>query len=131
MAGARCRGGENTGKGNYGNFSTGERVSMDTDGLLPGDAATVSYTEIRALILAAGPLLGLIYAAFLPFFGIAMMMKLAFAKHFGRSVEALYRVATFNWSPTEAYLAGRRHTKKTSGEDGPLKEKKMSGKDKE
>ena len=63
------------------------------------------------VILAAAPVLGLIYAVFLPFIGIAILLRVAVAKMFGGTAEGLSRVATFNWSPSAAYLAGRRHRK--------------------
>ena len=131
MIRVRHRGGEEVGKGNYWNFSTGERVSLDKEGVLPGNAGTIYYKANPALILVAGPILGLIYAAFLPFIGIAMVMRLAFSKLFSERGEGLSSVATFNWRPTEAYLAGRRHTKKGAREDRPPKEEKGTGNDKE
>ena len=80
--------------------------------------------QTSALILAAGPLIGLTSAAFLPFIGIAMVIKLSFAKLFGRFADRLSRMATFNGRPPEAYLAGRRHTKKRPGNtDLPKKRK--------
>lgn len=102
------RGGETVTKGNYWNLSTGERISMDNSGVLPGDRTATYYKANPIVILAAGPFLGLIYAVFLPFIGIAIIARLVFTKLFGRPLEGLSRVATFNWSPSEAYLAGRR-----------------------
>jgi len=131
MIRVRHRGGEEVGKGNYWNFSTGERVSLDKEGVLPGNAGTIYYKANPALILVAGPVLGLIYAAFLPFIGIAMVMRLAFSKLFSERGEGLSSVATFNWRPTEAYLAGRRHTKKRQEKTGRSKDEKVTGNDAE
>jgi len=131
MIRVRHRGGEEVGKGNYWNFSTGERVSLDKEGVLPGNAGTIYYKANPALILVAGPILGLIYAAFLPFIGIAMVMRLAFSKLFSERGEGLSSVATFNWRPTEAYLAGRRHTKKGARENRSPKKEKVTGNDAE
>lgn len=108
-------GGEKAEKGNYWNFRTGERVTMSEAGRLPGDEETVYYKANPLAILAAGPVLGLLYAAFLPFIGIAIIARVAVAKLMGSSAEGLSRVATFNWSPSESYLAGRR-SKKTEAE---------------
>ena len=127
MVRVRHRGGEEVGKGNYWNFSTGERVSQDKDGILPGDTDTIYYKATPALILAAGPVLGLIYAAFLPFIGIAMVMRLAFSKLFSGRGEGLTKVAIFNWRPKEAYLAGRRHAKKRQEKTDRPKEEKVTG----
>lgn len=104
-------GGEKAEKGHYWDFSTGERVTMSEAGRLPGDEETVYYKANPLAILAAGPVLGLLYAAFLPFIGIAIIVRVAVAKLMGSSAEGLSRVATFNWSPSESYLAGRRSKK--------------------
>ncbi len=104
-------GGDRVGKGNYWNFSTGDRVTMEAEGTLPGNDETLYYKANPLVVLAAAPILGLIYAVFLPFIGIAMMLRVAVAKMMGGTAEGLSRVATFNWSPSAAYLAGRRHKK--------------------
>jgi len=111
MVQVRHIGGDRAGKGSYWNFSTGERITMSAEGILPGDDGTVYYKASPLVVLVAGPVLGLLYAAFLPFIGIAIITRVMFAKLFGSSAEGLSRVATFNWSPSEAYLAGRRHKK--------------------
>ena len=103
------KGGEKVSKGNYWNYENGERVSMDGEGRLPGDGSATYYKANPVIILAAGPVLGLLYAAFLPFIGIAIVTKLVFTKMFARGVGEVSRVSTFNWRPTEAYLAGKRH----------------------
>jgi hypothetical protein len=104
-------GGETVTKGNYWNFSNGDRISMDNGGVLPGGRTTTYYKASPLVILSAGPVLGLIYAAFLPFIGLAIIAKMVFTKLFGRTSEGLSRVGTFNWSPSKAYLAGRRQKK--------------------
>lgn len=116
-------GGETATKGNYWNFSNGDRISMEDRGVLPGSRTATYYKASPLFILVAGPVLGLIYAAFLPFIGFAIITKMVFTKLFGRTLEGLSRVATFNWSPSLAYLAGRRHKK---SEDKSIhKEEKM------
>jgi hypothetical protein len=115
MARIRHIGGERVTKGNYWNFSNGDRITLDYGGVLPGSKATTYYKANPLFILAAGPVLGLIYAAFLPFIGLAIIAKMVFTKLFGRALEGLPRVAAFNWSPSEAYLAGRRRKKKVMG----------------
>jgi len=116
-------GGETVTRGNYWNFSNGDRISMDNSGVLPGDSTATYYKASPLLILAAGPFLGLLYAAFLPFIGLAIIAKMVFTKLFGRQLEGLSRVATFNWSPSEAYLAGR--SRKQSENERVAKEEKM------
>ena len=107
-------GGETVTKGNYWNFSNGDRISMENGGVLPGDGTATYYKASPFVILAAGPVLGLIYAAFLPFIGLAIIAKMLFAKLFGGTLEGLSRVAAFNWSPSEAYLAGKQQKKSTT-----------------
>jgi hypothetical protein len=111
MARIKHIGGETVPRGNYWNFSNGDRISMDSDGVLPGGANATYYKASPLVVLAMGPVLGLIYAAFLPFIGIAIITKIILTKLFGRTLEGLSSVSTFNWSPSEAYLAGRQHKK--------------------
>lgn len=104
-------GGERVKGGNYWNFSTGERVTMEAGGILPGDGSAVYYNVHPAIILLAGPVLGLAYAVFLPFIGIAVLMQVVATKLFGRVMDGVSRIAIFNWRPSEAYLAGKRRKK--------------------
>jgi hypothetical protein len=108
--------GEKASGGNYWNFSNGERISLGTEGILPGDSGTTYIRAHPVMVLAAAPVLGLVYAAFLPFIGIAMLLKVAATKVFGRTFERLSTVASFNWRPSESYLAGKR-TRKAKGKD--------------
>lgn len=108
-------GGEAVAKGNYWNFSNGDRISMDNGGILPGGRTVTYYKANPLIVLALGPVLGLIYAAFLPFIGLAMIAKMLFTKLFGRTLERLSQVAAFNWSPAQAYLAGRRQKQGKTG----------------
>jgi hypothetical protein len=119
--------GDRAGKGSYWNFSTGERITMGAEGVLPGSEETVYYKANPVLILAVAPVLGLVFAAFLPFIGIAILLRVAAAKMMGGTAEGLARVATFNWNPSAAYLAGRKHKKeakagKAPEDTGPNKE---------
>lgn len=109
-AGERAKGGD------YWNFSNGERVSLDNEGVLPGDSTTTYLKAHPVVILAAGPVLGLLYAAFLPFIGIAMLLKVAGAKVLGITGERFAAVTSFNWRPSESYLAGK-HTRSAKDKD--------------
>ena len=101
-------GGERVGKGNYWNFSTGERVHMEASGVLDGDASQTYYRLSPAAILVAGPIIGLAYAAFLPFIGIAMLADLLLKKAFGGIVQNAWKGAAFSWQPSESYLSGKK-----------------------
>ncbi len=103
-------GGDRVGTGNYWNFSTGERVHMENEGILPGGKAERYYRVHPAAILVAAPVLGLVYAVFLPFIGLAMSASVLFKKLFGGLAQSAYRGAAFSWQPSESYLAGKRHS---------------------
>lgn len=122
--------GDSVGKGNYWNFSNGERITMNSEGVLPGDDSAVYYRTSPLVILVAGPVLGLVYAAFLPFIGLAIIARLVIAKLFGSSAEKMSRIATFNWNPSESYLAGRRQ-KKGQKNESDAKSDDMANKKKE
>jgi hypothetical protein len=73
-------GGDRVGKGTYWNLTNGERIDIRDEGILPGDVKKAYYRMPAAAIIVAGPVLGLMYAAFLPFIGIAMVVKLVAQK---------------------------------------------------
>lgn len=101
-------GGDRVGKGTYWNFTTGERVTLDSDGTLPGNR-DAEYLKIPAAgILAAGPLLGLLYAVFLPFIGIAMLVTLVGQKALAGVANMIGSTVSFGWRPLEAYLGGKK-----------------------
>ena len=106
-------GGERVSAGDYWNFVSGDRVHLDGEAVLPGIVET-SYVKLPPVVLFFGaPILGLIYALFLPFIGIALLLTVLARKLFGETVEGLWKVATFGWRPSEAYLLGRKHDKAT------------------
>jgi hypothetical protein len=96
------------GKGTYWNLSNGERIDIAEQGTLPGGRDSNFYRMPAAAVLAAAPVLGLLYAAFLPFIGIAMLAKLVAQKIGGGVLETVPGSASFGWRPSESYLAGRR-----------------------
>lgn len=102
------RAGTKVGKGTYWNFSTGERVDISTEGVLPGGRDTVYYRLPATGIVALGPVLGLVYALFLPFIGIAMLLKVIMQKVAAVVMAPTQRTASFGWRPSESYLAGKK-----------------------
>jgi hypothetical protein len=108
MTNLRNSGGESVGKGNYWNFKTGERIHIEDSGILAGDANQTYYRLSPAVILLAGPMVGLVYAAFLPFIGIAMIANLLMKKLFGGVAQIAWKGAAFSWKPSEAYLSGKK-----------------------
>jgi hypothetical protein len=113
MIGLAHTGGQIVGAGNYWNFTTGERVHVRDSRTLPGDAETTYYRLPPLAMLLAAPLLGLAYAMFLPFIGIAMLITLIGRKLFGGVLDGLWKTAAFGWRPSEAYLLGRKKTRRT------------------
>jgi hypothetical protein len=116
-------GGQRVRKGHYWNFSTGGRMQVEDGGVLPGTASDNYYRFPPVVVLVAGPVLGLAYAVFLPFVGIAMLAAVLLKKLFAGAVQTAWKGAAFSWKPSEAYLAGRKgkakkteETKDTSNE---------------
>ena len=65
---------------------------------------------LKDLLLA--PFMGLAYAIFLPAAGIVMTMAVI-GKWSGQKVSNfLYKGASFNWRPSEAYLLGKKTKRK-------------------
>lgn len=100
--------GSRVGKGTYWNFSNGERVDLGSEGILPGTGGAVYFRMPATGIVMLGPVLGLLYAAFLPFIGIAMLVKLVLQKVASAVMVPAQRSASFGWRPSESYLAGKK-----------------------
>jgi hypothetical protein len=104
----KYNGGDRVGKGTYWNLTNGERIDINSEETLPGDSKKTYYSMPAAAIIVAGPVLGLIYAAFLPFIGIAMVVKLVGQKAGGGVMEMAHGGASFGWRPSESYLSGKK-----------------------
>ena len=102
------RGGHKVPKGTYWNLSRGDRVDMTGDSTLPGDSGTLFVKMAPAAILLAGPVIGLLFAVFLPFIGIAMTLYLIGRKLAVRAVQVAVKSTTFGWKPIEVYLDGKQ-----------------------
>ena len=83
-----------------------------------------NYGSTVAVMLMAAPVIGLLFAVFLPFIGIAMTLSLIGRKLAGGVVSAAAGSMSFGWRPIEAYLAG----KKRKNEARAKKDKKDAGK---
>ncbi len=112
----RYKGGHKVNKGTYWNFTTGERVDISNEGVLPGDRKTVYFRLPATGILILGPILGLLYAAFLPFIGIAMLLKMTVQKIGGGVFSLTKSSASFGWRPSESYLVGKKKNNKESNQ---------------
>jgi len=102
------KGGYKVQAGTYWNMANGERVDMDQEGVLPGSGNEMYIKAPVAAALAAGPVIGLIFAVFLPFIGIAMTLGLVGRKLAEGAASAAAGSVSFGWRPIEAYLAGRK-----------------------
>ena len=114
----KYKAGSRVGKGTYWNFTNGERIDIADDGVLPGGARTVYFRLPATGIIVLGPILGLLYAAFLPFIGIAMLVKVVLQKVASMAFSSAKSTASFGWRPSESYLAGQKKKK-----EGPLDDK--------
>ncbi|MFZ2197472.1 MAG: hypothetical protein WAV13_07060, partial [Thermodesulfovibrionales bacterium] len=79
-----------------------------------------------AAIIVAGPVLGLMYALFLPFIGIAMVVKLVGQKAGAGVMEMVHGSASFGWRPSESYLTGRKNEAKKDEASKETEEKEES-----
>jgi len=116
------KGGQKVAAGTYWNLSNGGRVDMEHEGVIPGDEKTLYVKASGIVMLMAAPILGLVFAVFLPFIGIAMTVKMIGKKLGEITTNIAAGSISFGWTPIEAYLAGRKKKKES-------REKKSSGKD--
>jgi hypothetical protein len=119
----RYTAGSRAGKGTYWNFSTGERIDISDEGILPSGKNTIYFRLPASGIIILGPVVGLLYAAFLPFIGIAILVKVVLQKVASMAFGSAKTSAAFDWRPSESYLAGKKKegetTEKETEEDRP------------
>jgi hypothetical protein len=101
-------GGNTVAAGTYWNMSNGSRIDMHVEGVLPGSRDTRYIKAPVAVMIMAAPLLGLLFAVFLPFIGIAMAVITAARKIGVGLKDAAAASTSFAWRPIEAYLTGRK-----------------------
>ena len=104
-------GGHTVKAGTYWNLSNGSRVQLEQEGVLPGSAETRYIKAPVAIMLMAAPVIGLVFAVFLPFIGIVMTLNLIGKKLVKGVTSAAAGSVSFGWRPIEAYLAGRKMKK--------------------
>ena len=109
------KGGQTAAAGTYWNMADGSRIDLTGEGILPGGQQDRYIKAPSAAVLAAGPVLGLVFAVFLPFIGIAMAAMLLVRKVGEGLTEATAASVSFAWRPVEAYLTGRK--KKAAGRE--------------
>ena len=112
------KGGNTATAGTYWNMMNGERVDLEQEGVLPGGSKAVYIKAPGAVMLAAGPVLGLIFAVFLPLIGIVMSVAIVGRKLGEAVANAAAGSVSFGWRPVEAYLAGRKRKKEAREKKG-------------
>jgi hypothetical protein len=68
---------QRVGKGTYWDLSKGQRIDVEQETVLRGDASSTYYRIPASIMLLAGPVIGLFYVISLPFIGIATIVSLA------------------------------------------------------
>ncbi len=125
------KGGQQAVTGTYWDITTGDRLSIKDQDMLPGDSSTKYIKAPIAVVLLLGPVFGLIFAIFLPFIGIAMALSFVGKKIVSAGRTAVQRMANsavknifFAWKPLQAYLAGRQKGNKKEKGAGKTKRAK-------
>jgi hypothetical protein len=92
-------------------------------GILPGDAGD-RYLKVPVVaLLVMAPLMGAVYAMFLPFIGFAMLFTFLGKKALAMGRSGAVDVAatmTPAWRPGEAYLASGRKKGRADAENGDV-----------
>jgi hypothetical protein len=104
--------GHRVGKGTYWDLSSGRRIDVDQEAILIGNASSTYYRIPAGIMLLAGPVIGLFYVVCLPFIGIATIASLATGKVVSVALSLIGKSLSFGWRPREAYLAGKKKSKK-------------------
>jgi len=117
------KGGHTVKAGTYWNLSNGNRVQMEQEGVLPGSGQTRYIKAPVAVMLMAAPVIGLLFAVFLPFIGIAMTLSLIGKKLANTVTEAAAGSMCFGWRPVEAYLAGKKRKNEARAKKNDKSEK--------
>jgi hypothetical protein len=109
------KGKQEAGTGTYWDTSSGDRITIQGQGILPGDESTRYIKASSTTMLLMGPVLGLMFAIFLPFIGIVMTLSFVGKKVVNAGKKTVQDMITagvknifFAWRPLEAYLAKRR-----------------------
>lgn len=106
------KGGQKVGKGTYWDLSNGQRIDVAQETMLSGGSSSTYYRIPSAIMLIAGPVVGLLYVVLLPFIGIATIGTLAVRKLVGGMLSLIGKSLSFGWRPKVAYLSGKKKSKK-------------------
>lgn len=103
-------GGARVEQGTYWDMKQGERLEVALDAILPGAGDKLYIKASAATMVVAAPVVGLLFAVFLPFIGIAMAISLFVRRVFDGALGAMVKNRSFRWKPLEAYFSGRKKT---------------------
>lgn len=106
--------GRTVGKGTYWDLSNGRRIDVEQETVLSGEFSATYYRIPASVMLLAGPVIGLAYVICLPFIGLATIASLATSKVVGGVLGLFGKSLSFGWRPREAYLSGKKKSKKAS-----------------
>ena len=104
------KGGARVEQGTYWDIKQGERIDAALDAILPGAGDRLYIKASAATMVMAAPVVGLLFAVFLPFIGIATAIGLFVRRVLDRAGGAMAKNRSFGWRPREAYLSGRKKT---------------------
>ncbi len=108
----RYKAGQKVGKGTYWNISDGTRVDITEEGVLPGSDGATYTRSGSALVLLAGPVIGLFYVIAMPFIAVGTIGMAVGGKLLSGLFNLLGNLVSFGWRPSEAHLAGKKRKKK-------------------
>lgn len=133
------KGGAYAEKGMYWDPIDGHRVTMRSDGILPGDASKFFVRISPGGLLLVAPLFGMVYVLFLPLFGIGVFIVSwlviiinALAKLGTSGLQSCSRLVSrgtsFGWHPDKAHLTGgsKRARKEVRREGKRVSEKRKT-----
>jgi hypothetical protein len=112
-------GGQKVESGTYWEITSGLRVDMDQEGVLPGEQSAKYLKASSGMILLAGPIFGLVYIIALPIIGVVTALSLLLQKTLGSLFSLGRNIVSFGWRPSESYLGGK--DKKKGDTDRPDK----------
>ncbi|HTG00431.1 MAG TPA: hypothetical protein VK654_07555 [Nitrospirota bacterium] len=109
-------GGQTVAGGTYWDITTGYRVDLDKEGVLPGDSSTKYLKASSGAILVAGPILGLVYIIAMPVTGVAAFLGLLLQRIAASALGLGRHIIYFDWRPAESYLGGKNKKKGNAGD---------------
>ncbi len=102
------KGGSSVGKGTYWELANGHRIDVASEAVLLGDGRAKYLRMSTVVMLAVGPVIGLLYAILMPLIGMVTVAGLAVRAIAGGLYDLAARSISFGWRPGSAYLTGKK-----------------------